>query len=165
MNFDDGEEPKFENHILVELDILSKFYPHPLNQGKLKAYTEELLKLDISSDCIKSFVRHHISTEKQFPSYSEILTYLDNKKCIGSKNKSTNYPACKLCGNSQRKGMWVLTRDDGYEVAAICICNDEQSKTHYFRYDPNQPNRPNGNYRYLKAVSFDYQRTPDESSF
>jgi hypothetical protein len=154
---------KFENHILIELDVLYKFYPYEANRIKLTAYSNELVKLGVSSDAIKSFVRYRISYGKGFPEYSDIITYLETNKLIGNKNKGFDYPECKLCGNSEAKGMWELLRNDGYFVAATCICNNEQSKEHYFRFNPNNLTARNGMHCFLEGNSFNGKTTKTET--
>jgi len=154
MNFDDGEEPKFENHILVELDVLYKFHPYPANQAKINAYSKRLTDLGVSSQAIKSFVGYQIDNVGAFPCYSEILTYLNKNNLITGQNKRQNYPRCRLCGDSNGAGLWDAMRNDGLRVTLLCRCNKENYRESLFLYDLNNHTAKNGIYSYSDAKSF-----------
>ncbi len=150
----ENSETKFENHISVELDVLYQFFPYPANSVKINAYSKRLTDLGISSQAIKSFVGYQIDNVGVFPSYYEILTYLNKNNLITGQNKRPNYPRCRLCGDSNGTGLWDAMRNDGLRVTLLCLCNKENYRESLFLYDPNNHTAKNGIYSYSDAKSF-----------
>ena len=120
---------------------------------RINSYYEELMNTNASPILLESFVSGWISRQKQFPAYSDIVDYLEQNKCNTGQNRE-HYSKCGLCGNTKQAGMWELLRSDGQTVAAACICNKEQSKIEWDKYDPNNPPIFNGEIRYMELSSF-----------
>ena len=138
-------------HILTELQKLVNNYGK-YHAVKLDAYYNQLSALKVDVKTVESFVNYWIDNEKQFPAYCEILTYV-NSHAI-KPISSYSHTRCGLCGNYNNRGMWELLRSDGHIVAAACICNKEQSKSEWDKYDPNNPPIFNGEIRYMELSSF-----------
>lgn len=140
------------NHIVEELERLVGAYGK-YHANRIDAYYTELLKINASIEIVRSFVTHWICNERQFPSYSDILTYVESRKFNAGKNRGV-YSRCNLCGNTKQLGMWELLRIDNQVVAAACICNKDPNKMDWDKYDPNNPPIVNGQIRYIELSSF-----------